>query len=416
MPDAAEGANGLKRILAGCLTGLLLLFSWVFASSESADIADAETANRTAAEIRTGITFSGNGKSENFQDMQDDDFGTYYPLKDKKGWLEVHCEEEIYGIYLMQFEKITVPLSYDLQIPDGNGEWKTVAQGGQYLTHWHPLAEGVHEFRISATSRERIRIAELRLYGKGEKPREVQNWQSIEKCDLMLLTGHPDDEILWFAGLLPTYAGERRLRACVMCGKTRIPCIVISCSDDEALIFSIEENIQRTDLNIIEEAQSISSYMTAKNISQNEAAGNLSREPSDIADMIDLLRLDESERELVLRYHLSIRHAKALLRIQDKLERRIVLSEIIENSMNVSQTERYIDEILYSTHLERLRSQRRKGVLRDIRMFENTIKKAVSALNSSGIEAAAEYYEDDACIEYTVRIPKDIPFDGSLAA
>ncbi len=211
-------------------------------------------------------------------------------------------------------------------------------------------------------------------------------------------------------------AGERRLRACVMCGKTRIPCIVISCSDDEALIFSIEENIQRTDLNIIEEAQSISSYMTAKNISQNEAAGNLSREPSDIADMIDLLRLDESERELVLRYHLSIRHAKALLRIQDKLERRIVLSEIIENSMNVSQTERYIDEILYSTHLERLRSQRRKGVLRDIRMFENTIKKAVSALNSSGIEAAAEYYEDDACIEYTVRIPKDIPFDGSLAA
>lgn len=212
MPDAAEGANGLKRILAGCLTGLLMLFSWVFASSESADIADAETANRTAAEIRTGITFSGNGKSQNFQDMQDDDFGTYYPLKDKKGWLEVHCEEEIYGIYLMQFEKITVPLSYDLQIPDGNGEWKTVAQGGQYLTHWHPLAEGVHEFRISATSRERIRIAELRLYGKGEKPREVQDWQSIEKCDLMLLTGHPDDEILWFAGLLPTYAGERNLR------------------------------------------------------------------------------------------------------------------------------------------------------------------------------------------------------------
>ncbi|MBQ9461700.1 MAG: ParB/RepB/Spo0J family partition protein [Clostridia bacterium] len=211
-------------------------------------------------------------------------------------------------------------------------------------------------------------------------------------------------------------AGERRLRACIICGKTRIPCIVISCSDDEAKIFSIEENMQRTNLNFIEEAQCVNSYMLSENISQNEAADDLSLQPADISDMMDVLRLDEQERELVLKYHLSIKHAKALLKIQDKLERRIVLSEIIENSMNVSQTESYINEILYSTNLERLRSQRRKGVLRDVKMFENTIKKAISALNTSGIDASAEYYEDESCLEYTIRIPKEHPVTDEFAA
>ena len=165
-----------------------------------------------ARQITEGITFEANGKSKNFEDMLDDGFRTYFPLKDKKGWLEVHSKEPVYGIYLMQFEKITVPLSYDIQVKDPDGEWKTVASGGQYLVHWHPLEEGVTDFRIYGTSKERIRIAELRLYGAGTKPREVQDWQTIGKCDMMLLSAHPDDEILWFAGLLPTYAGERGLR------------------------------------------------------------------------------------------------------------------------------------------------------------------------------------------------------------
>ncbi len=202
-------------------------------------------------------------------------------------------------------------------------------------------------------------------------------------------------------------AGERRLRACVMCGKTKIPCIVITCNDDEAKVFSLEENIQRTDLNFIEEAQGVCSYITSENISQNQAAAQLGKQPEEISDMMDILKLDESERELVLKNHLSIRHAKALLRIEDKIERRIVLSEIITNSMNVSQTESYIDEILNQTVIEKRRSQRRKSVLRDVRTFENTIKKAVFALNTSGIDAQAEFCEDDDSIEYTIRIPKE---------
>lgn len=200
VPSPAEGAARLRKVLTGCMIVFLMLCIFIYAGADE------------AKEIKTGITFSGNGKSEDFPLMQDDNFKTYYPLKEKKGWLEVRSEEPVHGIYLMQFEKNTVPLSYDLQIEDGNGGWKTVAQGGEYLVHWHQMEEPVTAFRISATSRERIRVAELRLYGEGDKPGEVQDWKTVGKCDMMLLTGHPDDEILWFAGLLPTYAGERGLK------------------------------------------------------------------------------------------------------------------------------------------------------------------------------------------------------------
>ena len=210
----------MKKILGRFIICVLLIFILIPAGAEEADdfsddreVPEASgTLSGEAPEIRSGITFSANGKSENFEDMQDDDFRTYFPLKEKKGWLEIQSEKPVYGIYVMLFEKITVPLSYDIEVRDSSGEWQQAAQGGQYLINWHPLQEPVTEFRISGTSRERIRIAELRLYGEGEKPGNVQSWQTIDKCDMMLLTGHPDDEILWFAGLLPTYAGERKLR------------------------------------------------------------------------------------------------------------------------------------------------------------------------------------------------------------
>lgn len=193
----------MRKILTGCIVLILLICASGFAGAEE---------KKEAEEIKSGITFASNARNQDYRNMQDDDFATYFPLKDQKGWLEVRSEEPVWGIYLMQFEKITVPLSYDLQVKDSAGEWKTVAQGGEYLVHWHPLEEGVTEFRIFGTGKERIRVAELRLYGEGEKPREAQDWKNIDKCDMMLISAHPDDETLWFAGLLPTYAGERGLR------------------------------------------------------------------------------------------------------------------------------------------------------------------------------------------------------------
>ena len=200
----------LKKILAGCLAAVLLFCLAAFAFGEDGE--NETEPSGTAAEIKTGLSFSANGRSQNFGDMLDDDFGTYIPLKEEEGWLEVHSEKPVYGVYVMLFERFTAPLEYEIWVPEGDGGWRAVASGGQYLVNWHPLEEGVTVFRIFGTSRERICVSELRLYGEGEKPADVQVWQTVEKSDIMLLSAHPDDEILWFAGFLPTYAGDRGYR------------------------------------------------------------------------------------------------------------------------------------------------------------------------------------------------------------
>ena len=181
-------------------------------------------------------------------------------------------------------------------------------------------------------------------------------------------------------------AGERRLRACAMCGKTKIPSIIISCSDDEAERLSLEENIQRTNLHFIEEAQAITSLTQSCQISEREAARQLGKQPSAIKEILHVLQLDEEERALIIKAHLTEKHACALLRIKNKVERRLVLSEIIESSMNVSQTQAYIDRYLCQTEYEKRRSQRQKGAIRDIRLFENTIRKALLAMKESGLD------------------------------
>ena len=166
----------------------------------------------TAQELTASCTFQSNGKSKDYSLMTDSDLGTFFPFKESKGTLTITAPSPIAGISVMLFDKYGKPLSYDLQVPGEAEEWVTVDKGGTYLAEWHALETPSEKVRLSATCAERIRIAEIRLFGPGEKPEEVQQWQTLEKADMMLLSAHPDDEILWFAGLLPTYAGERGYR------------------------------------------------------------------------------------------------------------------------------------------------------------------------------------------------------------
>ena len=185
--------------LCGFLLLLLLFCSVPAAFSDS----------RTAVELTAACSFSSNNQYKtDIPLMTDGSVSTSYALKEKNGWLEISCDTPICGLSVSVLVKSRNPWSYDLQAMDGDGQWQTVAQS-KYLTDWFEISPGVSRLRIRATGRERIRIAEIRAFGPGEKPDDVQDWQDLDKCDLMLLACHPDDEVLWFAGLLPTYAGER---------------------------------------------------------------------------------------------------------------------------------------------------------------------------------------------------------------
>ena len=201
-------------------------------------------------------------------------------------------------------------------------------------------------------------------------------------------------------------AGERRLRAAAMCGKKKVPCCVISCTDKQASCYSLIENIQRKDLNIFEEAEGIDTIMTVYGLTQEETAKYLGKKQSTIANKLRLLRLNREEREWIIKAGLTERHARALLKIDNAVTRRIMLSEIIERNMNVAQAERYIDAALNEKNLKKSRSQKKHIVIKDIRIFENTINKAINTMRSSGINAVSDQSETDEFIEYTVRIPK----------
>ena len=115
---------------------------------------------------------------------------------------------ELGGIFLRIYERVT---AYRVDAFDGT-EWSECAVGTEHLTEWYPLPAGTKQARIVNTDKARLFIDELQVFGPGDKPRSAHSWARLDKADLMLITCHPDDELLWFGGLLPTYAGERGLR------------------------------------------------------------------------------------------------------------------------------------------------------------------------------------------------------------
>lgn len=144
-------------------------------------------------------------KGNTFTMMTDGRVKTCFILGKKEGWLEIEAIEGIRGVSIMMMQTGVSDTSYELQAEDGAGEWKTIGQS-KYLSNWHALDAPARRVRILSTGKDRLRISEIRLFGEGEKPEEIQDWQDLDKADLMLLACHPDDEVLWFAGLMPTYA------------------------------------------------------------------------------------------------------------------------------------------------------------------------------------------------------------------
>ncbi len=196
-------------------------------------------------------------------------------------------------------------------------------------------------------------------------------------------------------------AGERRLRAAKVAGLTQIPSIIMETEEKDSAILALLENLQRQDLNFFEQAAAFSAIIIEWNITQEEAAERLSMAQSTIANKIRLTRIPPDQQNRILESGLTERHARALLRIKDDQKRGEAVEEIIRRKYNVSQTEKYIETLL-DTRAKKMRVP----VVKDVRIFMNTINKALAVMKSAGIPAEAEKKEDSSCIEYIVRIPK----------
>jgi len=140
-------------------------------------------------------------------------------------------------------------------------------------------------------------------------------------------------------------AGERRYRAAKMAGLDRIPAIIKTMENKEVALVALVENVQREDLNFLEEAKAYKKLMDDFGLTQNEIAEKVNKKQSTISNKIRVLSLPEDIQEKILESKLTERHARALLKLGDEEDREKVIGRIVANNLNVKQTERLIEEI-----------------------------------------------------------------------
>lgn len=203
-------------------------------------------------------------------------------------------------------------------------------------------------------------------------------------------------------------AGERRLRASHIAGLEEIPCIIIEATDEQTATLALLENLQRADLGFFEEAQGIAYIMRLCGLTQEEVAKKLGKSQSAISNKLRLLKLSHDIISEAVANNLTERHARALLRLTSRDEQRAALRHIIENKLNVYQTDEYIDSLVFRRE-EKKREQRRarqQYVIKDVRLFYNTVGKAVDTMRRAGIRADLLKDEDEKCVQLSIKIFK----------
>lgn len=204
-------------------------------------------------------------------------------------------------------------------------------------------------------------------------------------------------------GYFELVAGERRLRAAGLAGLCEVPCLLVSVDDQDAGLLALVENLQRRDLDYIEQAEGLSRLMQEYHLTQEQAAKKLGKSQSAVANKLRLLRLSPQVLALLRANRLSERHARALLRLDDEAAQRRVIRLIAENDWTVAKTERYLDTLLTCTP-EKARFGR--FALRDMRVFFNALNHQLDLIRAAGIDPETEQQETEREIVLTIRIPK----------
>ena len=203
-------------------------------------------------------------------------------------------------------------------------------------------------------------------------------------------------------------AGERRIRAATLIGMEYIPCIIISADDRTAAELALIENIQREGLSMFEQAGAIAALIDIYSLTQEQIAAHLSASQSYVANKLRLLKLSEQERELITEGRLTERHARACLKIKDEDMRISVIEHVIAHGLNVSATEEYIDRKLCMLSEKRVpqNARKRKLILKDMRLFYNSIDKAIDIVKQSGAKVFSERHIADeyGSVELVIKI------------
>ena len=206
-------------------------------------------------------------------------------------------------------------------------------------------------------------------------------------------------------------AGERRLRAARLAGLKEVPCILLDVNMEDASLIALGENLQRRDLDFIEEANGINQLIRMFGMSQEEAARRIGKSQSAVANKLRLLRLPQDVLEGLRQNGLTERHGRALLRLPDRESQRAALLYIIDNGLTVAATDAYIDALLQAPEAPEepevpKAEGRRTFVLKDVRVFLNTLSRSIDLMKQGGIDAGVRREETEDQLILTISIPK----------
>ena len=195
-------------------------------------------------------------------------------------------------------------------------------------------------------------------------------------------------------------SGNRRLEAAILAGQAVIPCIIQKSDNLSSLVLSICENTSFKNLNFFEEAEALYTLVSRYKLSVEKAALKVGLSPSAFNFKISLLKLNSVLREQILSANLGEDFARLLLRVPEDL-RESLLDKIILEKLSFSDAEKEAERML-----DAKKSLFSKAVIKDARLFKNSLNKMVDTMNLSGIKVVSETYETENGIEYRVTIPK----------
>lgn len=196
-------------------------------------------------------------------------------------------------------------------------------------------------------------------------------------------------------------AGERRLRAARMAGLEAVPCVEAGLAGREAALAALVENLQREELNYAEQARGFRRLMEKHGLTQAEAARRLGLSQSAVANKLRLLRLSPALLDAAVAAGLTERHARALLRLEGDPERAAALETMAREGMTAARAESYVASLCAPG-----KPRRPRVVVRDVRLFYNTVSRGVELLRSGGADATVSRSETPEAIVVTVRIGK----------
>lgn len=197
-------------------------------------------------------------------------------------------------------------------------------------------------------------------------------------------------------------SGERRLRSAQLAGLTEVPCLIVSADETRSSLLALIENVQRRDLDFLEEALAIQALLEATGLSQEALAKQLGKAQSSLANKLRLLRLPPEVLALLREKGFTERHARCLLRLPDPEAQKSAARYLVDHDLTVAKTEAYVDSLLHPAP----KRSRPTFLLKDVRFFLNTVSRGLSLMQSAGVKADYSRQDTDSEILLTIRIPR----------